>query len=533
MPRISRISLIAAVLALALVPAGAARADTIAYSCGADICLINPDNPAERTNLTETSELLSQERSPAWSPGGNWIAYWGAIQGVTEGYDVFVLDPSKSAAEGEGTNVSANPEAYGNFELPPVWSPDGTRLAYDEIWNSSAQPGQDVFVSPFDGSAPQVPIGQTKDGETHPTWTPDGRIAFGRFGGVYVGNADGSGTPTVVPGGSGYSPTWSPDGKHIAVEATGAYPYEARLIRTDGSGFFDLAKPADLGTQFDWSPDGSRVVYVNDEISAEDQVWVAPADGSSPGNAVPMPAGWIVAHNPSFSPDGTRVAFNARNESLGGHEQILVGPADGSAAAVPITAGAVSNQEPDWKPGPGGPKPPSGNPGGGGGGGNGGAAGGGGSAGGGGGAGSGGPGQAQTPAKIRFAYLKQPIVHLPYVTISFIDCNAQGGRPSGKVAEICAAAANAYPSGWKPRTAFRPFAAAAKAKPKPPLFAKGSVKVPVGQKKPLKLKLTAAGKKMLKAGKPVKLKVTTTLTEPGAKPKTVTKTVTVEPPAKP
>jgi Tol biopolymer transport system component len=517
-----------AALALMLAPAGAAGADVITYSCGSDICLINPDNPAEQSNLTETSELLGQERSPAWAPGGNWIAYWGSIQGVTEGYDAFILDPTKSAAEGEGTNVSDNPEANGYFELPPVWSPDGTRLAYVEEWASSLQTGADVFVSRFDGTQAQVPIGQTDDGEQHPTWTPDGRIAFGRNAAVYVGNADGSGTPAAIPSSNGYNPTWSPDGKYVAVEAPGAYPYEARLVRTDGSGFFELAKPVDLGVEFDWSPDGSRVVYVNDEISAEDQVWVAPADGSSPGNAVPMPDGWIVAHNPSFSPDGTRIAFNARREDSGGYEQILVGPADGSAPAVPITKGAVSNQEPDWKPGPGGPKSPTGpgpTPGGGG------AtpAGGGGASGG---AGSGGgSGQSRTPAKIRFAYLKQPPVHLGYMTLAFVDCKAQGGRPTGKVAEICAAAANAYPTAWKPQTAFRPFAAG-KAKPKPPLFAKGSVKVPVGKEKPLKLKLTAAGKKLLKAGKPVKIKVTVTLTQPGAKAKTQTKTVTVPPPTK-
>jgi Tol biopolymer transport system component len=514
---------------------GAAAADTIAYSCEYDICLVNPDEPAQHSNLTETEPAVGEERSPAWSPNGNWIAYFANYDGL---YDAYVLDPTKAAGEAEPTDIANSAEANGEFETPPVWSPDSTRVAYDEEWFNSTLTGIDVFVSPFDGTSPQMPIGQTKGGEVHPTFSPDGtRIAFGRGGGVYIANADGFGTPTVVPNSAGYSPYWSPDGKYFATEEPGPYPYEVRIVDADGSGFHILSKASDLGLDADWSPDGTRLAYVDDEepsggTNALDQIWVAPADGSSAGNEVPLPSGWIDPHNPSFSPDGTRVAFNARPLLGSGYQQILVGPADGSSAAVPITQGELEDQEPDWKPGPAGTVTPGGGAGGGG------STGGGTSGGGSGGGGSGAPGagaggsqKRQTPVKVRLAALNHPVVTGTFMTPVSIDCNAQGGHPTGKVAEICAAAANAYPTAVAP-AGFSLSAGAPRTKPKPVLFASGKVKVPVGQTKPLKMKLTAAGKKLLKAGKKLSLTIQVRVKRPDGGVEDLSKTVTIKPPAK-
>lgn len=56
---------------------------------------------------------------------------------------------------------------------------------------------------------------------------------------------------------------------------------------------------------------------------------MAPADGSSPGHAIDMPDGWVVPYNAKFSPDGTRVAFDAYPTTSAGYRQILIAPADG------------------------------------------------------------------------------------------------------------------------------------------------------------------------------------------------------------
>ncbi|HZO06670.1 MAG TPA: hypothetical protein VFB52_09795 [Solirubrobacterales bacterium] len=497
---------IAAIAILAsLAYAGPAGAEQIAYSCGEDICLINPDNPSEATNLTETHASAGHEQFPVFSPDGKLIAFRGLfVSGGFETWNIYTLDPAEPAPR-EATDVSQSDDRGADFDAP-AWSPDGTRLAWSSTASSSANPVQTgIYAGSAAGTSLPIQIG-AREG-SFPTWSADGTtIAFGGAPeSVYIGAANAPGASTYLPGSAGLEPVWSPDGKLIATHRWNSYPYKMRINRADGSGGYELTKPGDLGTAIDWSSDSTRIVYVGDEEPI-DRVWVAPADGSSPGHPIPMPKGWIVPHNPSFNSDGTRVVFTARQNTGPGYEQILVAPADGSAEAVAITSSAMQNEQPSWKPGPGsGPKPPAG----------------------------GAPPATQQPVKLKLSLYKNPrLVGGGYqrMLLAGVDCHAPGGHPTGWVAEFCAANASAYPQGSAPAAGFRPWA---KPKAKPPLFAKGKVRVPEGKTKPLVLKITAAGRKLLKPGKKIKLKVTLTTKRSGAKKATtVTKTVTLKVPAK-
>jgi hypothetical protein len=154
---------------------------------------------------------------------------------------------------------------------------------------------------------------------------------------------------------------------------------------------------------------------------------VAPADGSGPGHAIEMPAGWVVPYNARFSPDGTRVAFDAYPTTGPGYRQILVAPADGSSPAVPITDSAEQNQEPDWKPCEG-CAPPAKPP----------APAGGGT--------SGGPATSipqgtRTPTKVRLVYLKK-VYGWHYMTLAFIDGQPHDQGPAGPIGLIPRSAAS-------------------------------------------------------------------------------------------
>jgi Tol biopolymer transport system component len=145
-------------------------------------------------------------------------------------------------------------------EITPAFSPDGQRVAY---YDDSGQ----LRVVSASGGAAFVIADSTMpyhDGYSHLEWSPDGsRIAFTRDNDspsrsdIYTVAADGSSLRKVAD--DGRWPTWSPDGtKIIYVEEDGMY-----MVNADGTGQQQLpnpqAEPVRLYPQ--WSADGKQVVY--------------------------------------------------------------------------------------------------------------------------------------------------------------------------------------------------------------------------------------------------------------------------------
>ena len=83
-----------------------------------------------------------------------------------------------------------------------------------------------------------------------------------------------------------------------------------RITDANGSGIHtQLPIKAESGAPVSWSPDSSQVVYVDEN----DEVRVAPTNPPGPGFTIPKPTGYIVPREPVWSPDGTQIAFAARN----------------------------------------------------------------------------------------------------------------------------------------------------------------------------------------------------------------------------
>jgi TolB protein len=180
-------------------------------------------------------------------------------------------------------------------------------------------------------------------------WSADGtKIVYAREtpGGAYeeirVVNADGTGDHSL--GIRGARPVWSPDGTKIAfVDSRGI-----EVINADGTGATNIAEGGDP----DWSPDGTRIVFARSRPGdpAAD-LYVMNPDGS---NQVRLtfgsgPTPDLTYRYPSWSPDGTKIAFARADLSTGGPYDIYTMNADGSNVAR-LTTTSGRDTFPDWSP---------------------------------------------------------------------------------------------------------------------------------------------------------------------------------------
>ncbi len=92
---------------------------------------------------------------------------------------------------------------------------------------------------------------------------------------------------------------------------------DLRLIRPDGGGSRKALPNGPTNARHpDWSPDGTRFVFVTDEADTRD-IWMADWDGGNAHRIFDCKAPCVDADGPSWSPDGGAIAFR-RYDSTGG-----------------------------------------------------------------------------------------------------------------------------------------------------------------------------------------------------------------------
>ena len=143
----------------------------------------------------------------AFSRDGKWAAY------------ITVPDGTLWRSRTDGSERLQLTYPPGEASLP-VWSPDGTQIAY-----ISAQAGKPwkIFLVSAQGGAPQELLPENV-GEIDVTWSPDGsQLAFGRISSLNTGTKDiqlvdmKTRQVSTFPGSKGlFSPRWSPDGRYLS-----------------------------------------------------------------------------------------------------------------------------------------------------------------------------------------------------------------------------------------------------------------------------------------------------------------------------
>ncbi len=241
--------------------------------------------------------------SPAFSPDGSRVAY-AAIDrsGVSSDIVTSNLDGSDLRRLTDHKAV----DAY------PVWSPDGSQiLFYSRRAGSPGNPTLSLFIIDSDGSNLRElsPESSRPIAKRPPVWSPDGqRIAVVVWGDgfeffVQTIRTDGSELTTL--GETASNPAWSPDGTRLAFIREGDETRGLYTMDPDGGNerLLSVENLYRWNDNLSWSPDGSEILY------GSGTAVVVGVDGSEPrvlGERL-SPWGWGAA---AWSPDGSRIAFH-------------------------------------------------------------------------------------------------------------------------------------------------------------------------------------------------------------------------------
>lgn len=259
----------------------------LTYCCHASptIEVLNADGTGHTTALPPTSFIDGTHR---WSPDGTKLLFSQFRR--TRGSAVLVVNP-----DGTGLQELTPPCPAGSnsctYDSSPSWSPDGRRITFDRAIELENGTTVAIYVMNADGSG-QASIATTAVASVGggPVFSPDGTtIAYSERDTIHIVSAAGGAPIRTISAIDPIQPgtlSWSPDGGTLLFQAGG--PEGVYSVRADGT---NLRKLTDAGIAIGpiWSPDGQRIALTRADtcLNADDPrglrctAWVMNADGSN------------------------------------------------------------------------------------------------------------------------------------------------------------------------------------------------------------------------------------------------------------
>ena len=291
----------------------------------------SPEFPFSREEKRQVG-LEYGHLTPQWSSDGQLIAFggYGHIHTIK--------------ANGRGLQIISekNDDVHTAYRSPNT-SRDGARIAYiafvhKRLWPLEADFQWEIVTSELDGSSKRRLTKSSKEEEFYvanlnPVWSPDGtRIAFTsnnlpdgvRYFTVFTMAADGSDVRGIVPSIRSkvsfdrdrlYDPlSWSPDSRSLAFVATkiegGVHRYVLYTFGADGSGVTSLGETTSAPA---WSPDSSQIAFVR-LVGDTYTLFASDTDGSNLAKIVEWKAAsHLDIKGLSWSPDGARLLMFGRS----------------------------------------------------------------------------------------------------------------------------------------------------------------------------------------------------------------------------